>query len=71
MTAPRGGPEPDETTLERAPESDAERTEDIPRDTGATGPAHGKASRRLAGAPPFSSVPPSSACSPCSTSAIS
>jgi vancomycin resistance protein YoaR len=44
VTAPRGGPEPDEATLERAPESDAERTEDIPRDTGAPGPAHGKAS---------------------------
>ena len=44
MTAPRGGPEPDETTLERTPESEAERTEHIPRDTGATGPAHGRAS---------------------------
>jgi vancomycin resistance protein YoaR len=45
VTASRGGPEPDETTLERAPESDAERTEGIPRDTEDTGPAHAQASR--------------------------
>ncbi len=34
MTAPRGGPEPDETTVDRTPEGDTARTDLIPRDPG-------------------------------------